>query len=89
MEYELNSTIFGLKMLLKSGLEKILWNPTIHKAFFRKSFLLYRKVDFLLKAMNSVTKMTFFAYGGISKNNFVVDVDVINETLNQYLISTW
>ena len=52
----------------------------MRKAFFRKSVLLHRKVDFLTK---TATKMTFFTHGGITKKIFVVYVDMVSETLSQ------
>jgi hypothetical protein len=51
--------------------------------FFRKYFLLHRKVDFSTKQQNQYTKIAFFANGGISNKIFVVDVEMINETLSQ------
>ena len=61
MEFKPEITIFGLKMMVKSGLQFILMD---------------RKEVF----SNTVTKMTFFSQGGISKKCFVVYTDMINET---------
>jgi hypothetical protein len=49
----------------------------MHKGFFQKIFFTSYKTT------NKVTKMTFFVHRGISKKIFVVDVDMINETLGQ------
>ena len=40
MEYASKINIFGLKMMLKSGLEKYFLNASMGKAFFRKSLFL-------------------------------------------------
>jgi hypothetical protein len=48
-----------------------------------KNIFYFRERRIFAKVINSVTKMTIFAHGGISKNNFVVYVLLVNETLNQ------
>ena len=63
--------IIGLKMTVKSGLEKIV-SEIPPRAF---SFLL-RKMP---KIVNSVTKMTSFVHGGITINCFVMYVSTYNK----------
>ena len=41
MESVSKNTIFGLKMIVKSGLEKILWNPSMREdSYFITEFVL-------------------------------------------------
>ena len=56
-------TIFGLKMMVKSGLEKYFWNSSMRKPFSSNSFYLL----VLRKITNSVTKTTIFPHGGKSE----------------------
>ena len=76
MEYGPENNIFVLKMMMKSGLEKIILK-FLHAQ--HNCFYLIKK----LKIANSVIKITLFAHGGISKKFFTVDVDMINKTLSQ------
>ena len=55
--------IFGLKMMVKSGLEKIFWNSSMRKPFSSNSFCFIER----RKMTNSVIKITIFPHGGISK----------------------
>ena len=49
MEYVYKINIFGLKMMVKSGLEKIFLKSLCVQSLFRKIFLLHRKGDFAKK----------------------------------------
>ena len=50
------------------------------RKLFSNKWIYYIEKD---RVTNSVTKMTIFAHGGISKKSFVVHVDMINESLSQ------
>ena len=63
MEYVSKINIFGLKLMVKSGLEKI----------FMKS--LHAQEVFYIKIVNSVIKMTSFAQGWIPIYKMFCDVD--------------
>ena len=80
MEYGQNFTIFALKMMVKSGLEKVFLKLLHAEAIFFYFILLYRKEASSTKNTNSVTKMTFLSHGGISKKCFVGYADMIYET---------
>ena len=56
MEYVYKINIFGLKMMVKSGLENSPWAT---------HFLLIHFTSFLHKITNSLLKMNLFAHGGI------------------------
>jgi hypothetical protein len=50
MEYVTKINIFGLKIMVKSGLENNIFEiPPCAKPFLKKPFLLHRKVDFYTK----------------------------------------
>ena len=55
--------IFGLKMMVKSGLENYFLNSFMPKPFSSNSFYIL----VLRKITNSVTKMTIFPHGGKSE----------------------
>ena len=59
MESVSKNTIFGLKMMVKSGLEKIFL-----KFLHARDYFPFIKVS---KIKNSVIKITIFPHGGISK----------------------
>ena len=40
-----NIILFGLKIMVKSGLKKYLWTPSMRKAFFRNYYLLHYFMD--------------------------------------------
>ena len=67
-------------MMVKSGLEKI-FLKFLHAIFYKMN-LSHRKGGVLIKSTNSVTKMTWFAHGGISKKTLVAYLHMINETLS-------
>ena len=69
MEYVYKINIFGLNMMLKSGLEKIFLKFLHARAIFLVSHFTSYKGGFLHKITNSLTKMTNFVHGGISKKN--------------------
>ena len=83
MEYGCHFTIFGLKMTVKSSVGKIFLKLFHVQAIF-KLFLLHKKDNFWYKIINSVTKITFLAHGGISKKKKIsaVYVDMMSETLS-------
>ena len=60
MESESKITIFGLKMMVKSGLKTYFWNSSMQETTFPH----FIKVP---KITNSVVKITIFPHGGISK----------------------
>ena len=89
MEYVSKITIFGLKMIVKSGLEKFILESSIRKIIF----LLHTNEDLCPKIQcDSVTKMTWCAHGWIKKTKIVAYVHMIIDTLSQkfypYSIST-
>ena len=61
MESVSKNTIFGLEMMVKSGLQKIFLKFLHVGGYFP---LLHKKVP---KITNSVIKITIFLHGGISK----------------------
>ena len=61
-------TIFGLKMMVKSGLEIFYWNSSMRKSFSYNSFYLL----LLRKITNSATKITIFLHGRKSKIFFAI-----------------
>ena len=71
METVSKNTIFGLKMKVKSGLEKIFLKFLyVHYVHYEMSYVIhvqYYIFEFLHKITNSVTKITFFAHEAISK----------------------
>jgi hypothetical protein len=71
MEYGPENNIFILKMMMKSGLEKIILK-----------FLHTQAIFFLHEMEYSVIKRTFSAHGGISIKLFVVYLHIINECLS-------
>ena len=62
MESVSKVTILGLKIMMKSALELFFL-----KSFYAGNYLSLFQVRFLPKTANSVTKITFFSHGGISK----------------------
>ena len=82
MEYVYKSNIFGLKMMMKSDLEKIFLKFLHAQSLFQKVFFI---TEFALLSTNLPfyeVKMTPFAHGGISIKNFVMHVHMLNETLS-------
>ena len=71
-------SIFGLKLIMKSGLEKIFLKFLHAQAVFYYKWIYYIEKH---RVTNSV-KMTFFAHGGISIKLFVVYLHIINECLS-------
>ena len=69
MEYGWNLRISGLKMTVKSGLEKIFLHA---QSIFQTYWLTLKKGGYLAQIANSLTKMTLFAHGEISKKILVV-----------------
>ena len=67
MEYVPKFNIFGLKMMVKSGVEKIFFKFLHGQGLFQTSWFSTEMLGFRSKNTNSVIKMTFFAHGGISK----------------------
>ena len=82
MESQPKNIIFSLKMMMKSGLEKIILKFLHAQSLFWKIFFTSQKGEFLHQIANSVIKMTFFAHGGISIKLFVVYLHIINECLS-------
>ena len=81
MESASKNTIFGLKMIVKSGLERNIFEvPPCASHFLLIHFTSYEG-GLLHKITISVTKITFFAHGGISIIFFMKYVFTINETL--------
>ena len=66
MEYVSKTNIFGLKMMVKSGLEKKCFEIPPYIRLFSP---ISQKGRISPKITNSLMKMTFFAHGGISKIN--------------------
>ena len=64
MESVSKDTIFGLKMMVKSGLEKI-FLKFLHAGDYFPSFIKVPKIT------NSLIKLTIFLHGGISKIIFL------------------
>jgi hypothetical protein len=60
MESVSKNTIFGLKMMVKSGLKNYFWNSSMRETTFPFSI----KVP---QITNSLIKITIFPHGGISK----------------------
>ena len=58
------NTIFGLKMMVKSGLEKIFLKFLHAQSLFQINLFYFMKVP---EITNSVIKITIFPHGGISK----------------------
>ena len=78
MEYGLNFSNYGLKMMVKSRLEKI-FLKFLH-AFFIPPDLLHKSEDLGLKIQIKLSnKMTFFAHGGISIKIYVMHVHIHNK----------
>ena len=72
MEYVYKINIFGLKMMVKSGLEKIFMKSLHAQSLFRKIFFYFiEKGGFLHKILNWVIKI---AHGWISIKLFVMYV---------------
>ena len=74
--------IFGLKMMVKSGLKNYFWNSSMRKpfsCFSCNSFYFIGRWPFLQNYKFS-NKMTLFAHGGVPKKIFVGYADMINET---------
>ena len=69
MEYVPKINIFGLKMMVKRGLEKIIKKFSMPNIIFLTS---------LAKIANSVTKITFFVHGGILKKCGVCTYDKVH-----------
>ena len=83
MEYVYKINIFGLKMMMKSGLEKIFLKFLHVQSLFQKVFFI---TEFALLSTNLPfyeVKMTPFAHGGIPIKTFVIYVHILNETLRQ------
>ena len=76
----LEMTIFGLKMMVKSGLENIILKFLHAQSLFWIIFFASKKGRFLHQIANSVIKMTF-AHGQILIKLFVVYLHIINECL--------
>ena len=79
MEYVSRIMIFGVKMIVKSGLKKFILKFLYAKHYFTELSLLYKREEFCPKVQIPKIKMTLFANGGISKKIFVVDVLMVNE----------
>ena len=62
MEYVTKINIFGLKMIVKSGLEKIFLKPLHAQSLFWKIFFASKKGRFFQKITNSVTKINYLAH---------------------------
>ena len=75
MENGPENNIFVLKMVMKSGLEKIILKFLHGQSLFWKIFFTSERGIFA----NSVIKMTFFAHGGLSIKLFKVYLHIINE----------
>ena len=78
MEYLSKVNIFGLKVMVKSGLEKIVLK-FLHAQAVSIKWIYYIEKH---RVTNSVIKMAFFAHGGISIKLFVVYLHIINECLS-------
>jgi len=75
MEYVYRINIFGLKMMMKSGIEKIFSKFLHAQSLFQIVFFI---TEFALLSTNLPfyeVKMTPFAHGGISIKIFVMHVD--------------
>ena len=82
MEYVYKINIFGLKMTMKRGLEKIYLKFLHAQSLFQKVFFI---TEFALLSTNLPlyeVKMTPFAHGGISIKISVMHVHILNETLS-------
>ena len=81
VEYVYKINVFGQKMMMKSGLEKI-FSKFLHvQSLFQTVFF---TTEFALLSTNLPfydVKMTPFAHGGISIIFFVIYVHTLNETL--------
>ena len=62
MEYGTEISIFGIKLMMKSGLEKIFEIPPCASCFLINEIYYIEKHS----VTKSVMKRTFFAHGGIS-----------------------
>ena len=82
IEYGREINIFVLKMMMKSGIEKIILKFLHAHSLFWKIFLASKKGGLLYQIANSVIKMTLFADGGISIKLFMVQLHIINECLS-------
>ena len=69
--------IFGLKMMVKGGVEKTFMKSLDAQSLFQKLFFTSWKGGFYLKIASSVIKMTSFPYGWISIKMYV---NIINAT---------
>ena len=76
MECVSKINLFGLQMMVKSGLDII-----ILKFFHAQNYFCY--FIKMTKIASSLIKITFFAHGGISMKLFVMYLNIINKTLKQ------
>ena len=76
MECVSKINLFGLQMMVKSGLDII-----ILKFFHAQNYFCY--FIKMTKIASSLIKITFFAHGGISMKLFVMYLNMINQTLKQ------
>jgi hypothetical protein len=75
MEYGPEINIFVLKMMMKSGLEKIVLK-FLHAQSVWGNLFYFIERGFLHQIANSVIKMTFLAHGGILIKLFVVHLHI-------------
>ena len=88
MEHVSKIKILGLRMMVKSGLEKIFLKILHAQRVFQTYWFTSWKWEFRSKNTNSVTIMTFFAHGGISKKiivGFIIMYDKRNKKAKNFI----